>query len=341
MRRRQFIGLLGGAAVVWPYSAGRAQQSPMPVIGFLSSRSSTESAPHLSAFRQGLSETGYLEGQSVVIEYQWANGQYDRLPALASELVSRRVAVIAATGGNVSAAKSSVPTTPIVFIVGDDPVLKLGLVASLNRPGGNVTGMSVFTTELGPKRLELVKELIPKASVIGLLINPNYQGSVRGADAVQQAAPVIGRQILVLNASTEREIDVAFETLARQRVGALIVDADALFVSRRDQLVGLAARHSIPAIYDLREFAAAGGLVSYGPSLSDAYRKVGVYVGRILKGEKPADLPVEQPTKFELVINMKTAKALGLTVPPFATCSRRRGDRMTLQRAFLLHCMSP
>jgi len=236
---------------------------------------------------------------------------------LASELVARRVTVIAATGGNVSglAAKAVTHTIPIVFIVGDDPV-KLGLVTSLNRPDGNVTGMSVFTTELGTKRLELLHELAPKASVIGLLINPNYQGSAREAVAVQAAARAFGRQILVLNASDEHDIDAVFSILPQQQVGALLVDADALFVSRRDQLVALAARHSLPTIYDLRDFVAAGGLMSYGTSLADAYRQVGIYAGRILKGEKPADLPVQQAVKVELVINLKAAKALGLEIPP-------------------------
>jgi putative ABC transport system substrate-binding protein len=316
IRRREFIFTLGGAAAAWPLAV-RAQQPGLPVVGFLSSRSAGESAKHVGAFRQGLNEVGYVEGQNVAIEYRWADGQYDRLPTLASELVSRQVTVIAAAGGNVSglAAKAATPTTPIVFIVGDDPV-KLGLVSSLNRPGGNATGMSVFTTELGSKQLELLHELVPKASTIGLLINPNYQGSEAEAVAVQAAAQAIGRTILVLNASNEGDIDNVFGTLAQRQVDALLVSADALFVSRRDRLVALSARHSIPAIYDLREFAVAGGLMSYGTSLADAYRHVGVYTGRILKGAKPTDLPVQQPTKFEFVINLKTANALGLTVPP-------------------------
>jgi putative ABC transport system substrate-binding protein len=313
--RRKFIAGLGGTAAAWPL-AGRAQQPAMPVIGFLSARSPGESAQHVDAFRQGLNTAGYVEGQNVTIEYRWADGQYDRLPMLASELVARRVNVIAATGGNVSglAAKSVTGTIPIVFIVGDDPV-KLGLVNSLNRPGGNVTGMSVFTTELGTKRLELLHELIPKASIIGLLINPDYQGSAREAAAVQAAAGALGQRILVLNASNDRDIDLAFSNLAKQQVAALLIDADAFFVSRRDQIVALVERHSMPAIYDLRDFVAAGGLMSYGASLTEAYRQVGIYAGRILKGEKPADLPVQQAVKVELVINLKTAKTLGLTLP--------------------------
>ena len=329
-KRREFIALIGGGGLLLAVKVKRArgQQPALPVIGFLSSRSAGESADHAGAFRQGLSQAGYVEGQNVAIEYRWAEGQYDRLPKLASELVSRQVAVIAATGGNVSglAAKAATNTIPIVFIVGDDPA-KLGLVSSLNRPGGNATGMSVFTTELGSKQLELLHELVPKASTIGLLINPNYQGSGPEAVAVQAAAQTIGRQLLVLKASNERDIDTVFASLSQQQVGALLVSADALFVSRRDQLVALAARHSMPAIYDLREFATAGGLSSYGTSLTDAYRQVGIYSGRILKGEKPSNLPVMQPTKFEFVINLKTAKALGIEVPPIAR-ARRRGDRM-------------
>jgi putative ABC transport system substrate-binding protein len=287
----------------------------MPVMGFLSARSPGESAEHVEAFRRGLAEVGYLEGRSVAIEYRWADGHYDRLPMLASELVARQVSVIAATGGNVSgvAAKAATSTIPIVFIVGDDPV-KLGLVTSLNRPDGNATGVSIFTTELGTKRLELLHELVPAASIIGFLFNPNYEGSAREAVAVQAAAQTLGKRIVILNASDEREIDATFATLPRQQVGALLVDADTLFVSRRNQLVALAARYAIPAIYDLRDFVTAGGLMSYGASLADAYRQVGVYAGRILKGAKPGDLPVLQPTKFDLVINLKTAKALGLLI---------------------------
>jgi putative ABC transport system substrate-binding protein len=282
----------------------------------MSSRSPAESAHHVSAFRDGLGEAGYREGENVAIEYRWAEGQYERLPVLASDLVARRVTVIAAIGGNVSAlaAKKATGTIPVVFIVGDDPV-KLGLVSSLNRPGGNATGASLLTTELGTKRLELLLELVPNASVIGLLINPNYQGSAAEAAAVQAAARTTGRQLLVLHATSEREIEEVFAALPQQGVEGLLIDADAFFVSRRDQLVALVARHSIPAIYDLREFAAAGGLMSYGTSLTDGYRLVGIYTGRILKGARPAELPVQQAVKVEFAINLKTANALGLTFP--------------------------
>ncbi len=315
MRRRDFTALLGGAAAAWPLAV-RAQQPAMPIIGFLSARSPAESAQHVDAFRHGLSEAGYIEGQNVEIEYRWANGQYDRLPMLASELVTRRVTVIAATGGNVSglAAKAATRTIPIVFIVGADPV-NLGLVTSLNRPGGNATGMSVFTTELGTKRLALLHELVPTAAIIGFLVNPNYRGSAREAVAVRAAARALGRQLLVLNASDEHYIDTVFAALAQQQVGALLVDADTFFVSRRDRLVALAARHSMPAIYDLRDFVAAGGLMSYGTSLAEAYRQVGVYTGRILTGAQAADLPVQQAVKVEVVVNHKAAKALGLAIP--------------------------
>jgi putative ABC transport system substrate-binding protein len=314
MKRRAFLLLLITAATA--SHPARPQQLPLPVIGFLSSRSLTESADHLDAFRRGLAELGYVEGQNVAVEYRWADGHYDRLPMLASELLARNVAVIAAIGGNVSgtAAKAVTSTVPIVFIVGEDPV-KLGLVASLNRPGGNATGMSVFTTELALKRLELLHELIAKQAIIGLLTNPSYRGSASEAVAVEDVARAIGRQLRVLHAGSAAEIDDAFTALSRQQIGALLVSADALFVSHRDQIVGLAARHAVPAIYDLREFVLAGGLMSYGASLADAYRQVGRYVGRILKGEKPADLPVQQAVKVELALNQKTAKMLGLTFP--------------------------
>jgi putative ABC transport system substrate-binding protein len=315
VKRREFITLLGGATA-WPLAA-RAQQSSMPAIEFLSSRSSAESANHLKAFRQGLREVGYVEGRNVAIEYRWANGNYDQLPNLASELVLRPVDVIAAAGGNVTAlaAGEVAKSTPLAFIVGADPVT-LGLVNSLNRPGGNATGVSIFTSELGPKRLEILNELLRKASKIALLINPAYPGSATDVAVVQALARRIGATVLVLNASNEQEIDTIFAALSDQRVDALLVTADALFVSRRDQLVALSARNAIPTLYDLRDFVVAGGLMSYGPSLAEAYRQLGIYAGKILSGKKPADLPVQQAVKFEFVINLKAAKALGLEIPP-------------------------
>jgi putative ABC transport system substrate-binding protein len=268
------------------------------------------------AFQQGLNALGYVDGRNVTIDYRWAEGHYERLKGFAVELAVRPATVIVATGGNVSATAAKIATAmiPIVFIAGDDPV-KLGLVTSLNRPGGNATGMSVFTSELAAKRLELLHEFAPKAAVIGVLVNPNYPGSTLEIAAVQEAARGTGLRIHVLNASSERDIDVVSETLAERPVGALLVGADALFVSRREQLVALAKRHSVPSIYDLREYPEAGGLISYGTNLVEVYRQVGVYAGRILRGVKPADLPVQQPTRFELVINLGTAKALGMDVP--------------------------
>jgi putative tryptophan/tyrosine transport system substrate-binding protein len=311
MRRREL--LLGGAAVVLPFAA-RAQQKAMPVIGFLNGTSPGPAAPFMAAFRQGLGETGYVEGQNLAIEYRWAEGRYDRLPALATDLVGRKVDVIVASGGDRSAlaAKSATLTIPIVFTAGDPVVI--GLVASLSRPGGNLTGFSIITVELHPKLLELITELVPRAGVIALLMNPNNPNAERVMRDVQEAARAKGVQLTIVKAGTESEIEAAFASLVQQQAGALVVGADAFFNSWREQLVALASRRAIPAIYEWREFPVAGGLISYGTSLTAVYRQVGIYAGKVLKGAKPADLPVQQPTTFELVINLKTAKALGVTV---------------------------
>ncbi len=315
MRRRELTFLLGGAAAAWPLAAS-AQQKAMPVIGVLSSGSPGPGAPFVAAFRQGLRETGYVEGQNLAIEYRWADGRYDRLPAMAADLVGRKVDVIAANGGGPSAlaAKSATATIPIIFTVGADPV-ELGLVASLARPGGNLTGFSILAAELMPKLVELLSELVPQARAIVLLVNPTIPNAGRIAREVEEAARAKGLELHILTASTESEIDAAFATLVQRHADALVVSADPFFNSQRDQLVTLASQHAVPAIYDWREFAAAGGLISYRASATAIFRQAGIYAGRILKGEKPADLPVQQPTKFELVINLKTAKALGLTVP--------------------------
>jgi putative ABC transport system substrate-binding protein len=312
--RREFLAtLLGGAAVAWPLAA-RGQQPATPVVGFLSSRSAEDSARSVAAFRQALAEAGYVEGRNVTIEFRWAEGQFDRLPALAAELVGRRVDVLVAVGGNQAprAAKAATSTIPIVFGTGEDPV-KESLVPSINRPGANMTGATFFTSLLGAKRLGLLRELVPKAEVIALLINQN--SSQGQAKDVQEAARDLGQRVVVLNGGSDADIDAAFASLAQHQAGALLVGADPFFNVRRDRLIALAARHAVPAIYQFRDYPLAGGLMSYGASISDLYRQVGVYVGRILKGDKPADLPVMLPTKFELVINLKTAKALGLTVP--------------------------
>jgi putative ABC transport system substrate-binding protein len=313
MKRRGFITLLGGAAATWPLAAS-AQQPVMPVIGFLRSASLDNAAPLVSAFRQGLKETGYIEGQNVAVEFRSAEGRNDQLPGLVAELVRLQVAVIVCNVTAASAAKAVTSTVPIVFATGDDPIAE-GLVVSLNRPGGNLTGVSFLGNALGAKQVELLHELLPSATTIAVLVDTNYQGSVSGLTDVEAAAHSLGQQLVVLHASSERDLDLASATLAQQRADAVIVLGAAFFLSRRDQIIALAAKHGLPAIYQVPDFVAAGGLMSYGASIRDAYRLVGVYTGKILHGAKPADLPVQQSTKLELIINLKTAKALGLTVP--------------------------
>jgi putative ABC transport system substrate-binding protein len=314
MRRRKFIKLIGGAVAAWPLNA-RAQQPAMPVIGFLNGASPDGYAPMVAAFHRGLKEAGYTEGENVAIEYRWANGKYDQLPALASDLVRRQVSVIAATSTPANlVAKASTSTIPIVFTTGSDPV-QLGLVASLNRPGGNVTGVTQLTGEVAPKRVELAHELITTATVIGLLVNPENPSAEALTKASRDAATTLGVRLDVLRASTEAEIDAAFNTFRQRRVGALVMGTDAFFIGHAELLAALAIRNQLPAIFEYRTFVAAGGLLSYGGSVTDSYRLAGVYIGRVLKGDKPADLPILQSTKVELLLNLKTAKALGLTVP--------------------------
>jgi putative tryptophan/tyrosine transport system substrate-binding protein len=314
VKRRELISLLCGV-VAWP-RALRAQQKAMPVIGFLSGVAPGPYAPFVAAFRQGLRETGYVERQSLAIEYRWAEGSYDRLPGMAADLVGRKVDVIATSGGTAAAlaAKSATSTIPIVFAGGGDPIER-GLVTSLARPGGNVTGVTILGIELLAKRLELLSELVPQARVIALLVNPSSANTERMLQDAQEAAREKGVQLPILKAATENEIGAAFATLVQLQASGLVIPNDAFFNSQRDQFVALASRHAVPAIYGFREFVASGGLMSYGASITSVYRQVGIYAGRILKGEKPSDLPVQQPTTFELVINLKTAKALGLTVP--------------------------
>jgi putative tryptophan/tyrosine transport system substrate-binding protein len=314
MRRREFITLLGAGAAAWPLAA-RAQQ-PMPVIGFLNGGSPDLFANLVRAVRQGLKETGYIEGQNVAIEYRWAEGQNDKLPTLAADLVRRQATVIVATTTPAAlAAKATTATIPIVFFVAGDPV-ELGLVASLNRPGGNLTGTTTLTLEVGPKRLELLHEMVPTATIIALLVNPTSPNLAEAqARDLQIAARILGLQIHVMHASADRDLDSVFATLVQLKAGGLVISSDSFLFSRSEQLAALAARHAMPAIYPFREHAAAGGLMSYGASLEDSHRLTGAYAGRILKGEKPADLPIQQSTKFELVINIKTAKTLGINVP--------------------------
>ena len=315
MKRRYFLALLGAAAT-WPLAA-RSQQKTIPVIGFLGIATAAVYAPWLAAFRRGLADMGYIEGQNLSIEYRWAEDRVDQLPALAAELVGRNVDVIATTGGTagVLAAKAATSTIPIVFSGGSD-LVATGVVASLARPGGNITGISIMGAEMMPKRFELLSELLPEAKVVALLVNPSNPTTEPTTKDVQAAARAKGVQISILKARTEAEIEAAFDNLRDLKADALLVGADPLFNNRREQLVALASRHAIPAMYEWRESVDAGGLISYGPNFTNLVRQVGTYAGKILKGAKPADLPVQQPTKFELVINLKTAKALGLTIPP-------------------------
>jgi len=315
MRRREFIALLGSGVAGWPLAA-HAQRQALPVIGFLSSRSPGESADLVAAFRQGLAEGGYVEGQNVSLEFRWGEGRYERLAGYAAELVRRAVTVIVTAGGDpaAQAAKAATATIPIVFVSGSDPV-KVGLVASLNRPGGNITGVHMLILGLGAKRLGLLHELMPAVNLVGILVNPNFADARTQLRDVEDAAQSLGLKLVVQKAGTEFEIDTAFADLARQKTGAILVIADPFFTSQRVQIAALAARYAMPAMFELREYAAAGGLMSYGPDLADGYRQGGVYAGKILKGQKPAELPVEQPAKLGLVINLKTAKALGLQIP--------------------------
>jgi len=316
MRRRDFMKLIAGPATGWPFAA-RAEQPIVPMIGFMSGRSSEDSAHLVVAFQQGLAEAGFTEGHNIKIEYRWAQGDYARLPALAADLVSRKVAVLVGVGGDVSAlaAKRATTTIPVVFGMGADPV-KVGLVASFNRPGGNVTGFTIWTSEMESKRLGLLRELVPAAPLIGILSNPQFPPTMQEVDDLELAAKGIGQRLLVAPANNDAELDAALTSLVQQHASAFLVTAAPFFDTRRDRIVRFAAQNRLPAIYQFREYAVAGGLISYGPDVVESYRNAGVYVGRILKGARPADLPVLQPTKYDFVINLKAARALGLTVPP-------------------------
>jgi putative ABC transport system substrate-binding protein len=315
LKRREFISLLGGGAAAWPL-ATHAQQPAVPVIGFMSGRSPSDSGYLVDVFRQGLRETGYLEGETINIEYRRANGEYGRLPGLASDLLTRKVLVLVAIGGDPSAlaAKHATATVPIVFGMGGDPIAA-GLVASFNRPGGNATGFTLLTNQMEPKRVGLLHELVPNVLLLGALINPSFPPAARQLEDVQTATRNIGQNLLVGRADTDAQLQTAFATFVEQRVGAVLVTAAPFFDTRREQIIALAAQHRLPAMYQFREYAIAGGLISYGPSIADSYKQAGIYAGRILGGAKPSDLPVMQPTKFEMVINLKTANALGLTIP--------------------------
>jgi ABC-type uncharacterized transport system substrate-binding protein len=315
VRRREFITLLGGAAVTWPLAA-RAQQVPVPLIGFMSSRSSAESGYLVAAFRKGLSEDGYIEGRNVAIEFRWANGRYDQLPALAADLIKQRIAVLAALGGEPSAlaAKAATSAIPIVFTIGGDP-MKIGLVASMNRPGANATGVSLLAIEPEAKRLAMLHELVPKAALIAVLINPNFGDFESRSRQLSAAARTLGRRIEYYRASTDAELEQAFDRIAQENAAALLPAGDAFFDSRRERIVAFAAQSRLPTIYQFREFATAGGLMTYGISITEGYRQTGIYAGQILKGARPGELPVHQSIKFELVINLKTAKALGIEIP--------------------------
>jgi len=314
MRRRDFIAALGGAAAAWPLAA-RAQQTAVPIIGFLNGQSASGFAHLVAAFRRGLVETGYVEGQNVAIEYRWADGQQDRLPTLANDLIRRRVAVIAAAGGAHLAAKSATTTIPIVCAIGSDPV-KFGLIDSLNRPGGNITGMTVFSTELEAKRMELMHELVPKPTMIGVLVDPKFPMSDLQVQEIRKASRVLALQVRIAHAGTENEMDNAIAELVKNGVSALLLAGGPFFNNNRTRLVALTADHRLPAIAGEREFTEAGGLMSYGTNVPDVYRQIGIYSGRILRGEKASDLPFLQPSKFDFAVNLKTARALGLEIPP-------------------------